>query len=64
MRPLRTRLLLDEPSGRSNEPREFRKIEGEDKYVLMTPSQIRVARVDAARVAVVSRENRRDRKTS
>ena len=41
---------LNEPSGRSNESFELRKIEGEDKYALMTPIQIGVARLDVARV--------------
>ena len=57
-------MLLDEPSGRSNESRALRKIEGEGKYALITPSQIGVARLEAARVAVLSREKGRDRRTS
>jgi hypothetical protein len=37
----------------------LRKIEGEDKDALMTPNQIGVAWLDAARVAVLSREKGR-----
>ena len=59
-------MLLNEPSGRSNESFELRKIEGKDKYSLMTPIQIGVARLDrdVARVVVLSREKGRDRRTS
>jgi hypothetical protein len=57
-------VLLDEPSGRSNESRALGKIEGEGKYALITPSQIGVARLEAARVAVLSREKGRDQRTS
>jgi hypothetical protein len=48
---------LNEPSGQSSESesRELSKIEGEDKYALMTPSQIGVARLDAARVVVLEK---------
>lgn len=46
-------VLLGEPSGHSNESRELRKIEGGNKYALMTPSQIGIARLDAARVVVL-----------
>ena len=45
-------MLLSEPSGHSNEPREPRKIEGENKCALMTSSQIGVARLDAAIVVL------------
>jgi len=46
--------------GRLDEPTELRKIEGEDKYALMTPSQKGVARLDAAReVVAVLREGKR-----
>jgi hypothetical protein len=44
--------------------RVLRKIEVEDKDVLMTPSQIGVARLDAAGVVMLSREKGRDRRTS
>lgn len=46
-------MLLSEPSGHLNEPSGRRKIERENKYALMTSSQIGVARLDAARVVVL-----------
>lgn len=55
-------MLLNEPSGRSNELKGLRRIEGEDKYALMTPSQIGVARLDAEREGTQERAeaNRRE----